>query len=72
MVGKFDKSDHFGFVTPDHTRLIGDIYIPKDYMNGAQKGQKVVVELQNGLRANRNAEGQIVKSLAMKMKPVLT
>lgn len=63
VVGKFDKSDHFGFVTPDHTRLIGDIYIPKDYMNGAQKGQKVVVEITKWPEANRNAEGRIIEVL---------
>lgn len=63
VVGKFDKSDHFGFVTPDHTRLTGDIYIPKDYMNGAQKGQKVVVEITKWPEANRNAEGRIIEVL---------
>ena len=54
IVGKFDKSEHFGFVTPDHSRLSGDIFIPQDFINGAEKGQKVVVEITNWHEKNRN------------------
>ncbi|MCX7773327.1 MAG: RNB domain-containing ribonuclease, partial [Clostridia bacterium] len=63
IVGKFDKSDYFGFVTPDHARLSGDIYIPKDLINGAQKGQKVVVEITKWPQHNRNAEGRVIEVL---------
>lgn len=63
IVGKFDVSDHFGFVTPDHARLFRDIFIPKDCINGARKGQKVVVEITRWPEANRNAEGRIIEIL---------
>ncbi len=63
IVGKFDKSDHFGFVIPDHVRLSGDIFIPKEFINGAQKGQKVVVEITKWPEKNRNAEGHIIEIL---------
>lgn len=63
IVGKFDRSEHFGFVTPDHARLSGDIFIPKDYINGAEKGQKVVVEITKWPEKNRNAEGRIIEIL---------
>lgn len=63
IVGKFDKSEHFGFVTPDHVRLSGDIFIPKDLINGAQKDQKVVVEITKWPEKNRNAEGRIIEIL---------
>jgi ribonuclease R len=63
VVGKFDRSEHFGFVTPDHVRLSGDIFIPKDLTNGAEKGQKVVVEITKWPEANRNAEGKIIEIL---------
>ena len=63
IVGKFDRSEHFGFVTPDHSRLSGDIFIPKDYINGAEKGQKVVVEITKWPEKNRNAEGRIIEIL---------
>ncbi len=63
IVGKFDRSEHFGFVSPDHVRLSGDIFIPKDLINGAQKGQKVVVEITKWPEKNRNAEGKIIEIL---------
>jgi len=63
IVGKFDRSEHFGFVTPDHARLTGDIFIPKDFINGAEKGQKVVVEITKWPEKNRNAEGRIIEIL---------
>lgn len=63
LVGKFDRSEHFGFVTPDHTRLSGDIFIPKEYINGAMKNQKVVVEITKWPERNRNAEGRITEVL---------
>lgn len=63
IVGKFDKSEHFGFVTPDHVRLSGDIFIPKDLTKGAEKGQKVVVEITKWPEKNRNAEGHIIEIL---------
>ena len=63
IVGKFDRSEHFGFVSPDHVRLSGDIFIPKDLINGAQKNQKVVVEITKWPVKNRNAEGRIIEIL---------
>ena len=63
IVGKFDMSEHFGFVTPDHSRLSGDIFIPREFINGAQKRQKVVVEITKWPEKNRNAEGRIIEIL---------
>jgi len=63
IIGKFDRSEHLGFVTPDHSRLSGDILIPKEFVNGAQKGQKVVVEITKWPEKNRNAEGRIIEIL---------
>ncbi len=63
IVGLFDESEYFGFVTPDHIRLSGDIVIPKDLINDAQKGQKVVVEITRWPEKNRNAEGRIIEIL---------
>lgn len=63
IVGKFDRSDYFGFVIPDHVRLSGDVFIPKDCINGAVRGQKVVVEITKWPEQNRNAEGRIIEVL---------
>ena len=63
IVGKFDLSEHFGFVTPDHARLSGDVFVPKEFINSARKGQKVVVEIVKWPEAGRNAEGKIIEVL---------
>lgn len=63
IVGKFEMSDNFGFVIPDHIRLSGDIFIPKNFINNAQKDQKVVVEITKWPEKNRNAEGRIIEIL---------
>lgn len=63
VVGTFDMSDNFGFVTPDHSRLFRDVFIPKNAINGAKQGQKVVVEITKWPEANRNAEGKIIEIL---------
>lgn len=63
IVGKLDLSEHFGFVKPDHNRLSGDIFIPKEYLNGAKQGQKVVVQIDKWPQKNRNAEGRIIEIL---------
>lgn len=63
IVGKLDLSEHFGFVRPDHNRLSGDIFIPKEFLNGAKEGQKVVVQIDKWPQKNRNAEGRIIEIL---------
>lgn len=63
IVGTFDMSGSFGFVTPDHSRLFRDVFIPSDSTNGAKTGQKVVVEITRWPEANRNAEGKIIEIL---------
>lgn len=36
IVGLFDRSGSFGFVTPDHRKIKGDIFIPIDETMGAK------------------------------------
>lgn len=45
IVGTFEASRNFGFVTPDDVRLGHDIFIPKDDKNIVKNGSKVVVEI---------------------------
>ena len=61
VVGTFDRSKHFGFVIPDDTRLSGDVFIPKDQVNGAKAGQKVVAQIMAWPEKRRNAEGKIIE-----------
>ena len=61
VVGTFENSDHFGFVVPDDRRIPGDIFIPRDEINGAKPGFKVVAEIIKWPDKRRNAEGKIVE-----------
>jgi len=63
IVGVFDRSGSFGFVTPDHRKIKGDIFIPIDKTMGAKQRQKVVVEITRWPEPNRNAEGRIIEIL---------
>lgn len=61
IVGTFEASRYFGFVTPDDKRLAGDIFVPKDEFNGARSRDKVVVEVIRWPEPRRNAEGRITE-----------
>lgn len=61
IVGTFESSKYFGFVIPDDRRISGDIFIPKDEVNGAKSGQKVVAQILLWPGKRRNAEGKIVE-----------
>ncbi|HEY9062492.1 MAG TPA: ribonuclease R [Pseudobacteroides sp.] len=69
VVGTFESSKYFGFVIPDDKRLGADIFIPKDEVNGAQTGHKVVVELIKWPEQRRNAEGRIIEIIGDKDEP---
>jgi ribonuclease R len=61
VVGTFESSRYFGFVVPDDKRIPGDIFIPKDEVNGARPGFKVVAEITKWPERRRNAEGRITE-----------
>jgi ribonuclease R len=63
IVGVFDYNRNFCFVVPDEKRLFHDIYINRKKTLGAQKGQKVVVSLQEWKSEQLNPEGEIITVL---------
>jgi len=69
IVGTFQKSKNFGFVIPDNQKLAEDIFIPREYCNGAMDGHKVVVDITSygtegtGARGGKKPEGKIVEIL---------
>ncbi|NLD45956.1 MAG: ribonuclease R [Clostridiaceae bacterium] len=66
VVGTFESSKYFGFVIPDDKRISGDIFIPKDEVNDARSGQKVVAQILIWPGKRRNAEGRIVEIIGDK------
>ena len=63
IVGTFESSKTFGFVTPDNTKLSQDIFVPKKAFHGAKTGSKVVVEITKWPDRRRNAEGKVIEVL---------
>lgn len=69
VVGTFEKSENFGFVVPDDKRIYQDIFIPKESINGAKHGYKVVAEIERWPDKRRNPEGKIIEILGSKETP---
>jgi ribonuclease R len=63
IVGTFESSRTFGFVTPDDQKIGQDVFIPKKAFNGARAGMKVVAEITKWPDGRRNSEGQITELL---------
>lgn len=63
IVGTFERSKTFGFVTPDNTKLTQDVFVPKKAFHGAKTGSKVVVKITKWPERRRNAEGEVVEVL---------
>ena len=69
IVGTFENSRNFGFVTPDDARLGKDIFIPKKCSHKAKTGSKVVAEITRWPTEHHQAEGNIVEVLGQTGEP---
>ncbi len=69
IVGRFERSEGFGFVTPDEKRITYDIFVPFKHALNAQTGEKVVVSITKYPQGRRNPEGQIVERLGYESEP---
>ncbi|MCH5269483.1 MAG: ribonuclease R [Lachnospiraceae bacterium] len=63
LVGTYEKSGNFGFVRPDNTRIPRDVFVPIERSKGAVTGHKVVVELTDYGKGDKNPEGKVVDIL---------
>lgn len=63
VVGTYQKSKNFGFVVPDDTKIMSDIFIPVEKSMGAMDGHKVVAELIDYGKNGRKPEGKIIEIL---------
>lgn len=63
VVGTYQKSKNFGFVVPDDTKIMSDIFIPVEKSMGAMDGHKVVAELTDYGKNGRKPEGKIIEIL---------
>lgn len=62
-VGTIQINPKFAFVVPDYTKIHVDFFIPIHDINGAQNGQKVLVELTEWKKGSDNPNGKVVDVL---------
>ena len=67
FVGTFQFVPHkdFGFVVIDKKQINNDFFIPKNKINGAKDGEKVVVKMLNWDANSKNPEGEIIQVLGL-------
>jgi len=69
LVGTFESYESYGFVIVDDKRIVKDIFVPKEAMNGAVDGQKVVVRIVKYPEGRALAQGEIIEILGHKNDP---
>lgn len=63
FIGTLQLNDRFAFLVPDNDRITVDLYIPKNKLNGAENGQKVIGEISDWPSDSKNPFGKIVEVL---------
>jgi ribonuclease R len=63
FVGVLDVQKHFAFLLSESKNLANDIFIPKEDLNGAKNGDKVVVEIVEWPEKSNNPIGRVVDLL---------
>lgn len=63
LVGLLQRGKHFYYVKPDDVKMLRDIYIPEENLNGAKLGQKVVLVIESWEDELQNPEGRVIKVL---------
>ena len=61
IVGTYQKSKNFGFVVPDNSKINVDLFIPKEFSQGAVDGSKVVAKIHNYGKPGKSPEGRVTE-----------
>lgn len=65
FVGVLEVQKHFAFLVMDSKFLSNDIFIPKEELNGAKNGDKVVVEIVEWPEKANNPVGKVIDILGV-------
>ncbi|NLI99829.1 MAG: ribonuclease R [Bacteroidales bacterium] len=65
FVGVLDVQKHFAFLVMDSKYLANDIFIPKEDLNGAKNGDKVVAEIVEWPKKANNPVGKVIDILGL-------
>ncbi|GAB5556089.1 MAG: ribonuclease R [Schleiferiaceae bacterium] len=63
FVGIIEMSKNYAFLVPDHRKMLVDIYIPKEKLNGALHGQKAIARITDWPEKASTPFGEINKVL---------
>ncbi len=63
FVGVLQMNKNFGFVVPDNPKMYADIFIPKQKIDGAEHGDKVLAEIIDWPENSKNPFGKITTVL---------
>ena len=63
FVGRISKKGDFAFLLPDNRNMVVDLFIPLSKLNGAEDGDKCVVEMTDWPDNMNNPVGRVVKCL---------
>lgn len=64
-VGVISISRQFGFLVPDSSTMPVDIFVPKEALNKAKNGEKVIVRITEWPEESKNPFGEVIKVLGM-------
>ncbi len=64
-VGVISISKQFGFLVPDSNTMPVDIFVPKEALNKAKNGEKVIVRITEWPEESKNPFGEVIKVLGM-------
>lgn len=63
FVGILEKAGKFGFLVPDNKKMLVDLYIAEDKMNGARHGQKCIARMTDWPERASSPFGEITEVL---------
>ncbi len=63
FVGVIQLSKNYGFLIPDSRKMLVDIYIPKESLNGAKEGQKAIARITDWPEKASSPFGEITEVL---------
>ncbi|MDR2835893.1 MAG: ribonuclease R [Bacteroidales bacterium] len=65
FVGIIKKSKNFSFFISDNPKMIYSVFVPKENLNGAKDGEKVIIEIINWRKREKNPTGKVKEVLGM-------
>ena len=65
FVGTIEMSGTYAFLIPDSHKMIYDIFVPANKLNGANDGEKAIVKILKYHNKNKNPTGEVVEILGM-------